>query len=362
MEKTSNSQIADTPDAQAGATITPRERMLRALRCQPADRLPMWMMRQAGRYLPEYHEVRGQYTFLELCKTPEAAAEVTLQPLSAIGTEALVIFNDILVPLEHAGADVDFDDRGPIIHNPVSERGELDRLSGRDVSEDEPIAETIRQVRARAGEDIPILGFIGSPWTLLTYWVEGRVSKQFQRISALRHGDPALLEALLDRITPIAIDYLKLQIKAGADAVQIFDTWGSLLEASSFERFSGRYMRQVIDAIKPLGVPVIVYLNGCAPYLESLATLGADCISIDWRTELATAREVLGKDVALQGNLDPTVLLAGPEATERAILALFERFPPQPGHVFNLGHGILPSTPVESAIRLMEVVKRHGTY
>lgn len=351
-----------SPIPPAGVPLTPRERFARALRGQAAGRVPAWMMRQAGRYLPQYHEVRSRYDFLTLCKTPGAAAEVTVQPLEVIGTEALVIFNDILVPLEHLGAEVIFDERGPLIANPVAGGAALAVLAGREVSEGEPVAETIREVRRRVGGDYPILGFIGSPWTLATYWVEGRVSKQFERIGALRFRDPEFLDTLLGRITEVAADYLALQIRAGADAVQIFDTWGSILSAPEYERFSGRWIRAIIEKVKPLGAPVIVYVNGCAPYLDQLGGLGADCVSIDWRTELGEARRVLGPDVALQGNLDPRVLLAGPEAAEAAVRELFERFAPGPGHVFNLGHGVLPPTPVESARRLMEAVKRYGAY
>lgn len=360
--------ISPTTDhlGEAAATQNGRERLLRALRGQPAERVPGWIMRQAGRYLPEYNEVRRHYDFLTLCKTPEAAAEVSIQPLAAIGTDAVIIFNDILIPLELAGAKVEFDDHGPLIRNPIRAAGDLAKLAVREVSDEEPVARSIREVRRRVGEEVPILGFIGSPWTLATYWVEGRVGRQFAEVGSLRFRDPALLEDLLERITPLAVQYLKAQIAAGADAVQIFDTWGSILGAEEYARFSASWMRQIIDQLKEdpatAGAPVIVYVNGCAPYLDQLAGLGADALSVDWRVELSRVREAVGPGVALQGNLDPLVLLAGPEATERAVRELFEKFPPAPGHVFNLGHGIQPNTPVASARALMEAVKRYGTY
>jgi uroporphyrinogen decarboxylase len=345
----------------AGA-ITPRARLLAALRGQPADRVPGWLMRQAGRYLPEYQEVRRGYDFLQLCKTPAAAAEVSIQPLTAIGSDAIIIFNDILVPLELAGAQVEFDDRGPLIRNPIRSAADLAKLTLHPASPEEPVALTIREVRRRVGEEIPILGFIGAPWTLATYWVEGRMGRQFETVGPLRFRDPALLDALLETITALAIDYLKVQIAAGADAVQIFDTWGSALTQSEYERFSARHIRKIIEAVKPLGAPVIVYVGGCAPYLDTLNTLGADALSIDWRLELANARRLVKPGIALQGNLDPLALLAGPEAAARAVRELFEKFPPAPGHVFNLGHGVLPPTQPAAARALMEALKHYGAY
>jgi uroporphyrinogen decarboxylase len=351
-----------TTDESKITILTPRERLLRALRGQRADRVPAWMMRQAGRYLPEYHQVRNRYSFLELCKTPEAAAEVSIQPLEAIGSEAVIIFNDILVPLEHAGARVEFDERGPLIHNPIRAAADLKGLVTRAVTAEEPVARTIRRVREQVGDEIPILGFIGAPWTLITYWIEGRVGKQFAEIGALRFREPEMLDALLEAVTVVAAEYLKIQIQAGADAVQIFDTWGSILGQDEYERFSAQWIRRIVNYVRPLGAPAIVYLNGCAPYLDQMGTLGADAVSIDWRTSLTRARAVLGPGVALQGNLDPLALLAGPLATEEAVRELFERFPAGPGHVFNLGHGILPGTPVESARMAMEAVRRYGAY
>ncbi len=348
--------------AAPAAAITPRERMLRALRGQPADRVPGWLMRQAGRYLPQYHEVRRNHNFLELCKTPTAAAEVSIQPVEAIGTDAIIIFNDIMLPLEHAGARVEFDERGPIVRNPVATDEDLRALAEREVTMGEPIVETIRETRRRVGPDFPILGFVGAPFTLATYWVEGRVGKQFAAIGKLRAGQPLLLEELLDRITRAVSDYLRIQIEAGADAVQIFDTWGSLLTQEEWGRFSAPYIRRVVEAVRPLGVPVILYVGGCAPYIDQMARVGADALSIDWRVSLGWARERIGGGIALQGNLDPTILLAGPGPTADAVERLFEKFPPGPGHVFNLGHGVLPTTPVESARALMEALKRHGAY
>jgi uroporphyrinogen decarboxylase len=348
--------------APAAAEPTPRHRLLRALRGEPADRVPAWLMRQAGRYLPQYQRVRENYDFVALCKTPEAAAEVSIQPLDAIDSEAVIIFNDILIPLEQAGARVDFDDQGPLIHNPVRATDDLKRLQTRPVEPDEPVAQTIRLVRERVGEEIPILGFAGAPWTMATYWIEGRMGRQFTHTAALRFGDPALLDALLERIADVVIDYLRIQIEAGADAVQIFDTWGSILSQTEYARFSAPHLKRIVDAIRPLGAPVIVYVNGCAPYLDQLAALGADCLSIDWRTDLATARRIVGPGIALQGNLDPLALLAGPEATEAAVRRLFAAFPPAPGHVFNVGHGLVPQTPPASARALIRAVKEVGRY
>lgn len=336
--------------------------MLRALRGEPADRVPVWLMRQAGRYLPGYQALRRRYDFLQFCKTPMAAAEASVEPLTAVGSEAVIIFNDIMLPLEHAGANVVFDDHGPMITNPVRASADLPRAEILAVAADEPVAGTIREVRARVGREFPVLGFIGAPWTLATYWVEGRVSKSFEHILSLRWRDPETLTTLLDRITRVATEYLRVQIEAGADAVQIFDTWGSLLGSSDYERFSARWTRRIIEAVRPLGVPVIVYENGCAAHLPILRDIGADCVSVDWRIDLATARSGLKPGTSIQGNLDPTVLLAGPEACDREVRRLFENFRPGPGHVFNLGHGVLPGTSVESVRRVIEAVKRYGVY
>lgn len=344
----------------AQVEMTPRERFLAAIRREPVDRVPVWLMRQAGRYLPEYQAVRSRYSFLDLCKTPEAAAEVSIQPIEIVGSDAVVIFNDILVPLEPAGAKVDFTDRGPEIGNTLRTEADLEGLKTRKLTSDEPVAATIQTVRRRLGPDFPILGFIGSPWTLAAYWVEGLGSRNFENLQQLRWGSPDLMERILDHITGYAIDYLKIQIDAGADAVQIFDTWGGILTDAHYEQFSGKWIRRVIEAVRPTGVPVIVYMNGGAPYLSDLARLGADCISIDWRLSLKRAREALGSEIALQGNIDPLVLYATPEAVEAEVRRIFEEFPPATGHVFNLGHGILPKSKVENVKRLIEAVKRYG--
>ncbi len=352
--------------------LTPRERLLNALRRKPVDRVPVWLMRQAGRYLPQYQKVRKEYDFLTLCKTPRAATEVSIQPVEALDADAIIIFNDILIPLESAGAKIKFDDRGPQILNPIRSEEDLRNLRGRALDAEEPVARTIQTVRERAGRDFPILGFVGAPWTLAAYWIEGVMSRNFESILRLRWEKPNLLDSILERITQVAAQYLRIQIEAGADAVQIFDTWGSALRQSDYERFSGKWIRRIIESVRGLGAPVIVYVNGCAPYLPSLARIGADCLSIDWRLDLASARAIVNDEernlesqrpnggASLQGNLDPLVLYTNPDTVELAVRDLFAQFPPATGHVFNLGHGVLPQTPVENACRLVEAVKRYG--
>ncbi len=341
--------------------LTPRRRLLAALRSEPIDRVPAWLMRQAGRYLPQYQAIRSRYEFLELCKTPAAACDLSIQPVDVLGSDAVIIFNDILVPLENLGARLKYDEGGPRVLNAVrtwEDWRDLDQPHPLDRGQ--PVAGTIQEVRRRVGSDFPILGFIGSPWTLACYWVEGVLSRNFEAILTMRWAEPELLDALLERIAEGVAEYLRLQIEAGADAVQIFDTWGSALRQADYERFSGRWIRHIVHSVKDLGAPVIIYMNGCAPYLEDLQRLGADCLSLDWRVELTKVRPLIDPAISLQGNLDPLILLAGPEATERAVHALFESFPPQTGHVLNLGHGVLPRTPVGSARRFMEAVKRYG--
>ena len=340
--------------------MTPRQRLIAALHGEQVDRVPTWLMRQAGRYLPQYREIRKEYDFLQLCKTPDVAARVSIQPLEAIGSDAVIIFNDIMLPLEHAGAKVRFDDQGPVVERPPETLGDFRLLPDHKVTSNEPVTSTIRIVRERVGKDIPILGFIGAPWTLATYWIEGRVQKQFKRIGSLRFSNPEYLHAVLERITRSAADYLEIQIRSGVDAVQIFDTWGSILSTVEWQEFSAPYIRKILDQVRPLGVPVIRYLNGCAPYLRQMAALNPDAISIDWRIDLAHARSVVGDSIALQGNIDPMVLLSEPENAEAAVRELFMNFPAGPGHIFNLGHGILPGTRVDSAIRMMEAVKHYG--
>lgn len=356
-----------TPMTPPNAPLTPRTRLLRALRGEPADRVPAWLMRQAGRYLPQYQEVRRRYDFLALCKTPEAAAEVSIQPLDAIGSEAVIIFNDILLPLEHAGARVAFDDRGPLIRNPVAGPADLKGLIERDVLRDEPVAATIREVRRRIGPDWPILGFVGAPLTLAAYWAEGRMSRELGGIVTLRAKQPEFLDELLGRIARAATDYLRIQIEAGADAVQIFDTWGAILSPGDWARFSAPSIRALLDVAQSQNVPAILYIGGCEPYLDEVNRIQAEsggrlCLSVDWRMELAAARQRLDKAITLQGNLDPKALLETPASVTSAVAALFEKFPPQPGHVFNLGHGVLPGTPVESARAAIEAAKRFGVY
>lgn len=340
--------------------MTPRERLLNALTGAPIDRVPVWLMRQAGRYLPEYQAVRKKYDFLSLCKTPEAAAEVSVQPVEIIGSDAVIIFNDILIPLEHAGARVEFDDKGPKILNPLRNRSDVAALRGVLPSSGEPVCGTIGEVRRRVGPDFPVLGFIGAPWTLAAYWIEGVASRNFEHLLKLRWAQPDLLDSILEQITEVAAAYLRIQIEAGADAVQIFDTWGSMLCERDYERFSGRWIRKIIESVRDLATPVIVYLNGITPYLETANTLGASCLSVDWRIDLATARKKINKKTAIQGNLDPLVLYATPDAIESAVRDIFRSLPPGPGHVFNLGHGVLPKTPVENAKFLIEAVKRYG--
>lgn len=353
--------------ADSSASFTPRTRLLRALTGEPADRVPVWLMRQAGRYLPQYQAVRRQYDFLTLCKTPLAAAEVSIQPLEAIGSEAVIIFNDILLPLEHAGARIAFDERGPLISNPIAEPKDLAGLSEREVIQDEPVAGTIREVRRRIGPDWPILGFVGAPFTLAAYWVEGRMGRELAGIRKLRKSQPDFLLKLLDRITRAAIDYLRIQIEAGADAVQIFDTWGAILNVEDWARFSAPSIRMLINVAKSHGVPAILYIGGCEPYLDEVNRLYREtraslCLSVDWRMELAAARERLDPGITVQGNLDPKTLLEGPSVAASAVAALFEKYPPRPGYIFNLGHGVLPATPVESARAVIEAVKRFGVY
>ncbi|MBN1477812.1 uroporphyrinogen decarboxylase [Candidatus Sumerlaeota bacterium] len=337
-------------------TLSRRERFLRAVRGKAVDRPPVWMMRQAGRYLPEYHTVRARHDFLTMCRTPEAAAEVSIQPLEILGVDAVIVFNDILIPLEAMGLPVTFTERGPELPQPISGATGLDRFHVAEFDSDEPVAQTLRLIRGRIGPEVALLGFAGAPLTMACYAVEGKMTRNLEVVKALRHREPRTLQAALERITETVIHYLRLQIEAGADLVQIFDTWAGSFSVADCREFALPYQRRVIEAIRPLGVPISLYVKGSAPMLELMAESGADVLSVDWTLPLGEVRRRVGSDLTLQGNLDSTTLLSTPEAVRRETRAMLEELGGE-RHIANLGHGILPSTPVECAQAFVDTVK-----
>lgn len=336
-------------------------RFLKACQRQPVDCTPVWLMRQAGRYLKEYQEIRNKVPFSTMCKTPKLAAEITIQPVEKLGVDAAILFSDILFPVEAMGINIEFSEsKGPIIHNPVRNRASVDALSIIDPKEKVPfVMETIRIVRRHLNGKVPLIGFSGAPFTLASYIVEGGHSRNYIHIKKMMFWDPSTYHTLMEKIAKVVTLYLNAQIKAGAQAVQIFDTWIGCLSPGDYEKFVMPYTKQVIDGVGD-EVPVIHYANGGAMLLELMKKAGGDVIGIDWRIDLDVAWKRLGYDVAIQGNLDPVALLAPPKEIERRVKDILKRADGRPGHIFNLGHGVLPQTPVEYVIAMVEAVHKYS--
>jgi uroporphyrinogen decarboxylase len=331
---------------------------LRACRGEATERLPVWMMRQAGRYLPEYRAVRGRADFLTLCKTPELAAEVTLQPVDLVGVDAAILFADILLPLEAMGAELVFaPGDGPTFPHPVRRAEDVAALRVPDVEETLGyVFDAMRLVRRELAGRVPLIGFGGTPWTLAAYLVEGGGSKQFAHLLAWSYADPEGLGLLLDRLADTSAAYLNGQIAAGAQAIQLFDTWGGLLDEERFRRIA---LPPVLKILRAIGgqVPLIYYLHGGNHLLGVLRELPVDVLSVDWRQPLGVVRQAIGPDKVLQGNLDPGALLGPIPEIERRTAELIRQGGGR-GHIVNLGHGILPMTPVDHARAFVEAAKR----
>jgi uroporphyrinogen decarboxylase len=345
--------------ARERAPLTPRDRFLRAARGKPLDRPPVWLMRQAGRYLPEYRAIRARKGFLEMCRDPDLAAEVSLQPYRRFGPDAVIVFSDILLPLAGLGLELEFSP-GPLVRNPISTRADLARLEGDVAAAIAPTCEAIRRIRREVGNDVPIIGFAGAPWSLAAYATEERLSRDIVRIRALAFEDAGLLDELLDRLAAVAQECLRLQALAGADALQIFDTWAGVLSPGDYRRLAGRALARMLDGRASDEPPILVFARGAAHLLEEIAGLGPDVVSLDWRTDLAEAAARIGRHVSLQGNLDPAALFAPPETVDRMTRALVEKGRKARGHIANLGHGVYPSTPVEGVAAFVEAVKDCG--
>jgi uroporphyrinogen decarboxylase len=333
------------------------ERFLAACARRPVDRTPVWIMRQAGRYLPEYRAVRAKVDFLTLCKTPDLAAEVSLQPIERFGMDGCVIFSDILIPVEAMGAPVSFGDAGPKLDEPVRTSADVDRLCLPDPAATMPfVFDALRLARAALAGRAALLGFVGGPFTLASYLIEGGGSKNYAATKQLLYAEPALMHALLAKLGRTIADYAAAQVAAGAQAIQVFDTWAGELAPDAYAAFAAPYQSKVIEAIKRAGVPAILFVNGCAGKIDAMIQTGADVLSIDWRVDLAAVRAQTGARCALQGNVDPCVLLATPEAATTAARAAMAGAGPL-GHILNLGHGILPPTPIECARAFVDAPK-----
>jgi len=334
-----------------------RERFLAACACAPLDRPPVWIMRQAGRYLPEYRALKARSSFLEMVRTPALAAEVTLQPLRRFALDAAIIFSDILVIPEALGQGYKFREAGGIAMDyRLETRAQLDRL---DVARVAPhldyVAQALRLVRAELGGRQALLGFGGSPWTLATYMIEGGSSEDFSRIKELFYTDRPFFHALMEKLTAALIAYCQLQIAAGADAIQLFDSWGGIIAGSDYEAASLRWMREIIAAL-PRDFPVILYAKGAPTQLTDMAFSGARVLGVDWTVDLAAIRQLVPATVALQGNLDPVLLNTTPELVRHETARLLGALRGARGHVFNLGHGIMPQAKLECMEALVSTV------
>jgi uroporphyrinogen decarboxylase len=330
---------------------------MRACRREPVPYTPIWLMRQAGRYMPEYRAVRNKTTFLELCKNPSLAAEVTVTAAERLGVDAAIIFADILLILEPMGVDLEFaQGEGPVIHNPVRQAADVDRLRQlEDAGELDFVNEAIRQTRAALKPDIPLIGFAGAPFTLASYLTEGGGSKNYVHTKRLMYNDSRAWHAMMSLIAASLGKYLNAQIDAGAQAVQLFDSWVGALSPDDYREFVLPHTRTVIESIKP-GVPVIHFGTGTAALLELMREAGGDVIGLDWRVRLDEGWARVGHDVAVMGNLDPVALFADRKVLRAQAKRILDQADRRPGHIFNLGHGILPETPVENVVALVDFV------
>ena len=325
------------------------DRFLRALLREPVDRTPLWMMRQAGRYLPEYRATRQQAgSFMGLCTNPQLACEVTLQPLRRYAMDAAILFSDILTIPDAMGLGLYFaEGEGPGFERPLENAAQIDALEPeRAVSELGYVMDAVALIRRELRGEVPLIGFSGSPWTLATYMVEGGSSKDFAKVKAMAFNEPLTMHRLLEKLAEAVALYLTAQIEHGAQAVQIFDTWGGALSDAAYREFSLQYMTRIVERLPRMAdgrrVPVIVFTKGGGQWLEVIAGCGADAVGLDWTTDIGTARGRVGDQVALQGNMDPSMLFASPERIRDEVGSVLESFGSGSGHVFNLGHGITP--------------------
>ena len=339
------------------------DRFLRALLREPVDRTPLWMMRQADRYLPEYREIRAEAgSFMNLCTNPELACEVTLQPLRRYAMDAAILFSDILTVPDALGLGLYFSEgEGPRFERPISTAAEINALDpARAASELGYVMDAVSLIRKELNGSIPLIGFAGSPWTLATYMVEGGSSKDFAKVKSLAFNEPELMHQLLSKLATSVAAYLSEQIRSGAQAVQIFDTWGGALSHNAYREFSLRYMTEIIDQLPREAdgrrVPVIVFTKGGGQWLEAIADCGADAVGLDWTTDIGAARERVGDRVCLQGNMDPTLLNASPERIREEVAQILTSFGEGSGHVFNLGHGITPGINPDHVAAMVDAV------
>lgn len=343
------------------------DRYLRALLREPVDMTPVWMMRQAGRYLPEYKATRAEAgDFMSLCRNADLACEVTLQPLRRYALDAAILFSDILTIPDAMGLGLSFGaGEGPKFARPIENKAQVENLPTPDPEgELQYVMNAVRTIRRELKGEVPLIGFSGSPWTLATYMVEGGSSKAFTKIKKMMYADPQILHALLDKLADSVILYLNAQIKAGAQAVMVFDTWGGVLAHNEYKEFSLRYMHKIVDGLirenESRKVPVTLFTKGGGLWLEAIAETGCDAVGLDWTIDIADARRRVGHKVALQGNMDPSVLYAQPERIEQEVKQILAGFGQGSGHVFNLGHGIHQDVPEQSPKIFVDTVHEYS--
>ncbi len=338
------------------------DRFLKACRREPVDCTPVWFMRQAGRYMVEYRRLREKHSILDLCKTPELAAQVTLQPIDRFALDAAIIFADILLPLEPMGLSLEFaEGEGPIIHNPVRDRAAVDGLKVIDERDLQYVMDAISLTRKMLAGRVPLIGFAGAPFTLASYAIEGGSSRNYIHTKQMMYREPETWHRLMDKFARVITGYLRRQIKAGAQAVQLFDSWVGCLSAGDYAEYVMPHVQLIFEGLKHEGVPLIHFGTGTTAILKAMRQAGGDVIGIDWRIPIDEAWALVGHDRAVQGNLDPVTLFGPISEIERRVTDILRRAAGRPGHIFNLGHGILPNTPVENVAATIDLVHKLST-
>lgn len=332
--------------------------LIRAAFSHPTERPPVWMMRQAGRFMKEYWAIKNKYSFLEMCKTPAIAADVTMLPVDLLGVDAAILFSDILVTGEAMGGELSFEQGvGPRFANPVRTRADAEALRTDVLDKLQYVGDAIRVIQERLKGRIPLIGFAGAPFTVLSYLVEGGSSRDFKRTKLLLNNEPELAHLILQKIADVTVDYLNMQIAAGVNAVQLFDSWAQALSWSDYRAFAHAYNSEIISKLHRKDIPVISFCKGSSVFAPLMAEAGPDVVSVDWNADLRGIKDVLPPGVAVQGNLDPFVLYAEKNVIKDKILQLFDRMRGQDGFIFNLGHGIMPDIPFDNVKYAIEVVK-----
>ncbi|MGO8758671.1 MAG: uroporphyrinogen decarboxylase [Terracidiphilus sp.] len=346
----------------SGEKLTGGSRFVRACLRQPVDRPPVWFLRQAGRYMQEYREVRKHHTLVEICKNPELAAEVTITAAEKLDVDAAIIFADLLLPLEPMGLDFEFQaGEGPVVHHPVRSADDVKALRTDRAGDLAYVARAIEKVAAHFGERLGMIGFCGAPYTLASYMIEGGGSRNYVETKKLMYGEPVAWSGLLDKLVAVLTEYCRLQVEAGADTIQIFDSWVGSLSLSDYRAYAFEASQRLVRAVQAMGVPVIYFGVETAGLLGQMAETGADVIGLDWRQPLDVGWAAVGEGHAVQGNLDPITLFAPLEVLEQRVKEVLRAAGGRPGHIFNLGHGIVPGTPVESVQEVVRMVKKFGT-